>query len=98
MFADHPPRNEQDVLNPKNIQGMMRYKRLPPSTEVYTQQSDTGVPSTINLTHGSLMEGLKKGSEQGAVASTTISVGWLERGRAAMVLQQKRTARSRFQI
>jgi integrase len=62
----------QDVANPKNIQGIMRHKRLATTTEVYIQQSDTGVRSTINLMHDRIMEGFKKGSGQGAVASTTI--------------------------
>jgi integrase len=62
----------QDVANPKNIQGMMRHKRLATTTEVYIQQSDTGVRSTINLMHDRLMEGFKKGLEPGPVASSTI--------------------------
>jgi hypothetical protein len=61
----------QDVANPKNIQGMMRHRRLATTTEVYIQQSETGVRSTINLVH-ELMEGFKKSAGAGAVVPTTI--------------------------
>ena len=54
------------------IQGMMRHKRLATTTEVYIQQSETGVRTTINLMHDMLMEGFKKSAGSGAVASTTI--------------------------
>jgi len=62
----------QDVANPKNIQGMMRHKRLATTTEVYIQQSETGVRTTINLMHDMLMEGFKKSAGAGASVSTTI--------------------------
>jgi hypothetical protein len=61
----------QDVSNPKNIQGMMRHKRLA-TTEVYIQQSETGVRTTINLMYDMLMEGVKKSAGAGPVVSTTI--------------------------
>lgn len=62
----------QDVANPKNIQGMMRHRRLATTTEVYIQQSETGVRSTINLMHDMLMDGFKKSAGAGAVGSTRI--------------------------
>jgi site-specific recombinase XerD len=62
----------QDVANLKNIQSMMRHKRLATTTQVYIQQSESGLRSTINLMHDVLMEGFKKSPKSGPVGSTSI--------------------------